>query len=472
MKLPIITIPNKILRRKSLAVKNITSDIVKLAQDMQETYKIDGVGLAAPQVSQNVRMCVIGNTNSRKDENSFDEKILINPEIISKSKEKDRDIEGCLSVPNITAVIERYSTLEYKYMDLTGQTHHEKISGYEARVIQHEIDHLDGVLFTDRIKKYNVVFFGTPEFAVPALQQLIAHPQFNVVAAVCETDKPAGRGHVLTSSPVKIVAMNANIPVFQPRSFNIKHANDDLSTEARKTIDDLSALKPDFIIVAAYGKILPRYVLDIAKIAPINIHPSLLPLHRGPDPIRAAIIEDDENTGVSIMVMTPEMDAGPVLSMTQIRILPDDNYSTLSNKLSNIGADQLIYTLEELLSDKATLYKQNEEAATYSQKTSADSRVIDWRKSSLEIHNLIRAFSPHDGVTTEIDNQIVKILGSVYEDGQLKLTSVQMPGKKSTEYSQFKNGHPKLYKLLQSLVDGINNSQDATKPKEVVEQLS
>lgn len=466
MKLPIITIPNKILRRKSLAVKNITSDIVKLAQDMQETYKIDGVGLAAPQVGQNVRICVIGNTNSRKDENSFDEKILINPQIISKSKEKDRDIEGCLSVPNITAVVERYSTLEYKYMDLAGQTHYEKISGYEARVIQHEIDHLDGVLFTDRIKKYNVVFFGTPEFAVPALQQLIVHPQFNVVGVVCETDKPAGRGHVVTNSAVKNVAQQAKLPIIQPSTFNINHANKSYASDAQNAIKNLEELKPDFIIVAAYGKILPSYVLDIARFAPINIHPSLLPLHRGPDPIRASIIEGDQQTGVSIMVMTPEMDAGPVLSMTQIKILPNDNYSTLLNKLSNIGADQLIYTLEELLSDKATLYKQNEEAATYSKKSSSDSRIIDWSKSNSEIHNLIRAYSPKDGVTTEIDGKMVKILGSVYEDKLLTLTHAQMPGKKPTNFLQFQNGYPNIHKSLQNLVDRVNTQQKFSKSNE------
>ena len=456
MKLPIITIPNPILRKKSTRIPVITADLLNLAQNMLETMKLDGVGLAASQIGQNIRLCVLGNEKSDKDESAFSNRILFNPKIVFRTKKIDKDLEGCLSIPGINGVVERPASVTVVYTDEKSETISTRMTDLEARAIQHEIGHLDGVLFTDRLTKYRVVFFGTPEFALMPLEHLTTHPQFNVVGVVTETDKEAGRGHKITTSPIKQLAITKNIPVMQPRSFNVNHSDQSIASEARRTTDTLQQLKPDFIVVAAYGKILPQIVLDIAKFAPLNIHPSLLPLHRGPDPIRSAILSGDAETGVSIMIMVSEMDAGPVLFMAKNKIASTDDYATLSMRLSKLGAIILIHSLENIIADKAKISEQDHKYATYSHKYTNIDREIDWNKSPEQIHNQIRAFAPKIGVVTRFNNQDVIILGSQLDDGKLVIKSVKLPGKNRMDLTDLNNGYRKLYDELQVKLETIN----------------
>jgi methionyl-tRNA formyltransferase len=457
MKLPILTNPNQILRNKSVEINTITPQLLELAQNMLETMVLDGIGLAAPQVGQNIRLIVIGNEKPSKHEKAFSTKIMFNPTIISKSKETDLDSEGCLSLPGISGVVKRNVSVLVKYTNENNEVIKYESNELEARAIQHEIDHLDGKLFIDRLKKYRIVYFGTPEFSIAPLASLIAHLQFDVVGVVTETDKKGGRGHNLLTSPVKDFALKNHIPLLQPTTFNTNHVNSTLANEAKITINNLRLLKPDFYVVAAYGKILPQEVLNIASIAPINIHPSILPLYRGADPIRGAIINGDNETGVSIMLMVPKMDAGAVLTLAKSKINLSDTYETLTNHLSNLGSVLLTYTLENIIADKAEIFEQNESKATFTHKYSTEDRIIDWGNSAKSIHDQIRAFSPNIGVITKIENQEIFITHSSFENENLIIEEVQIPGKSKVSLANFKNGHRKIYDELIKLVNGVNS---------------
>jgi methionyl-tRNA formyltransferase len=457
MKLPILTNPNPILRKKSVEINKITPELLELAQNMLETMVLDGIGLAAPQVGQNVRLIVIGNEKPSKNETGFSTKIMFNPIIVSKSKEKELDSEGCLSLPGLTGVVKRNVSILVKYTNEKNEIVKYEARNLEARAIQHEIDLLDGKLFIDRLEKYRVVYFGTPQFSIAPLLSLIAHPQFDVVGIVTETDKKGGRGHNMLTSPIKDYAIKNGTSLLQPATFNTSHANSILAHEAKIVIKNLRSLKPDFIVVAAYGKILPQEVLNIAKIAPINIHPSMLPLYRGADPIRGAILNGDNETGVCIMLMVPKMDAGAVLTLAKSKIKIDDTYETLSNHLSNLSSVLLTYTLENIIAEKAEIFEQNESKATFTHKYTTENRVIDWANSAKQIHDKIRAFAPNIGVITKIDNQELLITHSSYLDNKLTVNEVQIPGKSKVSLADFKNGHRKIYEELMKLVNEVNS---------------
>ncbi|MFA6082298.1 MAG: methionyl-tRNA formyltransferase [Patescibacteria group bacterium] len=449
MKLKLVYAPSPILNRKAISVPKITPDLVKLANNMLETM-VDGngIGLAAPQVNQNVRLIVVGNSPEKEGEDYIPTTILFNPKITKFSSEKEFATEGCLSIPGITGVVERSKSITVEFLDVDGNKQTLNASDLYARVIQHEVDHLEGVLFTDRLRHYSIVFYGTSDFAVPALEELLLHPQFELKAIVTETDKPAGRGHQLTASPVKKFALDNKIKVLQPMSLNCQHKNATKAQSATNAFQDLSKIKPDFQIVASYGKIIPQEFLDLAKLINLNIHPSLLPKYRGASPIQSAILHGETQTGVAVMAMAAEMDAGPVVTMYRHNIDPDENADQLSKRLAESGAAQLIMTLEEMLSNKSSLYEQDHTKATFTKKFESVDGLIDWTKSPIDLHNFVRALTSKPGAFTQIDGQNVKILKTHLTEGKLTIDLVQLPGKKPFSMSDLKNGYPKMYQEL------------------------
>ncbi len=454
MKLDIIKLPNPILRAKATPIKRVTPDLKKLAQNMLETmYDENGIGLAAPQIGKSVRLFVTGLNQPKKDDDVIPETVIFNPEIKHKSRSRNKHSEGCLSIPKITGVVERPNAVTVIGLDLSGRKTTISAEGMYARVIQHEIDHLNGVLFTDRLVKYRVVFYGTSEFAVPALQRLVDHPQFDVLAVVTETDKPAGRGHKLVESPIKQLAISNNIPLLQPQSLNVNHKNHNVANDAIDVVKTLSNLKPDFQIVASYGKILPQSVLDLAKIASINLHPSLLPKYRGATPIQSAILNGDKEIGTCIMLMSAEMDAGPIFSMYKHRVSNTDTSGAVIERLARLSAIQLIITLEDILADKAEYWEQDATKATFTSKISVDDAKIDWTKNAGDIVNYIRAMSPKPGAWTVVDNIKIKILqAKLDEKGQTYFDQIIVPGKRAMGMSDLKNGYPKLYDFLTEMI--------------------
>ncbi len=477
MKFEIVKIPDPVLRQKAKPVQKVTPELVKLAHNMLETMQsVNGVGLAAPQIGQSIQLFVAKNNPAEKgrDKKSgynevVPETILFNPIITARAKTTDKSTEGCLSIPGATGVVERATEVIVSGLNEHGESI--TITGRDlySRVMQHEIDHLNGVLFTDRLEHFKVVFYGTSEFAVAALRALIQHPQFEIVAVVTETDKPAGRGHAVTASPIKKLAESHQLKVLQPSSLRPKHTDPTKAAEAKAAINELTDLKPHFQIVASYGKILPEEVLDIPSLVNLNIHPSLLPKYRGPSPIQSALLAGEKQTGVAIMVMAPEMDAGPIVNMYQHDIEADDTAGSLTERLAQFGAQGLIWTLEDIVSDKAEMYEQQHPKATYTHKIEPSDGQIDWSLPAAKIHNLVRAFSPKPGAWTVLDGQTVKILQThlqkdspstrrILTQGEsLIIDQVQLPGKKPMSLKDLKNGYKEIYHRLQDLASSAKN---------------
>jgi methionyl-tRNA formyltransferase len=240
------------------------------------------------------------------------------------------------------------------------------------------------------------VFMGSPEFALPVLQKLVA--QYQIVGVITQPDRPAGRGRVLTPPPIKILAEELTLPVIQPCKLSEPDA-----------LQQLQLWSPDLIVVAAFGQILRPAILDLPKFGCVNVHASLLPRWRGAAPIQAAILNGDESTGITIMRMDPGIDTGPILTQKSISINPQDTAGTLALKLSEIGADLLIETLPAYLSGDLTPLTQDDALATYAPLIKKESGSLDFSLSAKELDRKIRAYNPWPGTFTYWNNQILKI---------------------------------------------------------------
>ena len=244
-----------------------------------------------------------------------------------------------------------------------------------------------------------VVFMGTPDFAVPTLKALIGDPAFHVCAVVTQPDKPRGRGRKLSASPVKEVAVAAGIPVLQP-----------VKAREPENVQRLADLAPDYIVVVAYGQILPLSILTIPKIAPVNLHASLLPRWRGAAPIHRAILEGDTVTGVCAMIMAEGLDTGDVLSRMETQISDDDTVGTLHDRLAVIGAKLIAETLLDYRDGGITPQKQDDTLATYARKLSVEDFGVDFRLPASEVSRKIRGLSPYPGAVTHLNGSAVKPL--------------------------------------------------------------
>ena len=233
-----------------------------------------------------------------------------------------------------------------------------------------------------------VIFFGTADFAIPALEALLGEPdRFDVVAVVSRPDKPAGRKGDIAVAPVAQLARARKLTLFQPTKLK-----DDVF------YDSLDVLKPDLLVVASYGRIIPQRILDLAKVAPLNLHGSLLPKYRGASPIQTAILEGESITGTSLMVMDAEIDHGPVLAMAETPIALDDTHASLERKLGVDAARLLIENLELFMGGEIKAVPQNHQAATFTKILSREDGLIDWHaEDASRIECKTRAYHPWPG---------------------------------------------------------------------------
>lgn len=238
---------------------------------------------------------------------------------------------------------------------------------------------------------------GTPGFAVPTLRALI-ESENEVVAVITKPDTPKGRGRRVFPPPIKTLAIDFNIPFLQP---------DKIKTE--EFYSELKEYEPDMICVAAYGKILPKNILDLPRYGCINVHASLLPKYRGAAPINWAIIRGEEITGVTTMMMDEGMDTGDMLLQKEVKIEVEDDAESLSEKLSIVGADLLLETMRLQKQGRLARIPQGHSKATYAPMLKKEDGIIDWRKSSEEIKNLIRGTLPWPGAHTTIDGKNLKL---------------------------------------------------------------
>jgi len=298
-----------------------------------------------------------------------------------------------------------------------------------------------------------VVFMGTPDFAVPVLEQLMKD-QYEVVAVVTQPDRPKGRKKVLTPPPVKVTAEKFNIPVLQPEKIRDE-----------EEINKVLSYHPDIIVTCAFGQILPKEILDAPQYGCINVHASLLPELRGGAPIHYAILEGKKKTGITIMYMVEKLDAGDILTQVEVPIDERDTVGTLHDKLSQAGAKLLSDTLPRLLKGELNPIQQDDSKATYAYNIKREQEKIDWTKSGEEIYNHIRGLNPWPVAYTTLSEKVMKIwwgekvqiserkdpgtIVNVDSDGiivatgneiAIKILEIQPSGKKRMSAGQFVRG--------------------------------
>ncbi|MCH5304633.1 MAG: methionyl-tRNA formyltransferase [Ruminococcus sp.] len=296
----------------------------------------------------------------------------------------------------------------------------------------------------------NIVFMGTPDFAVPTLEKL-AESYHKILAVYTQPDKPVGRKQLLTPPDVKVCAEKYNIPVFQPTTLR-----DEISYK------ELKKLNPDVIVVVAYGKILPKDILDIPKYGCVNVHASLLPKYRGASPIQHSVLNGDKITGVTTMFMGEEMDTGDILLTSETEIGENETSAELFDRLSLLGADLLLETLEGLENSSITPLKQDDSKATYTVKITKSMCPIDWTKTNFEIHNQVRGLQTWPVATSTLNGKDIKVhstflckksgnAGEVIDlnpltvacgEGSLVIKELQLNGKKRMDSKTFLLGHP------------------------------
>lgn len=246
-----------------------------------------------------------------------------------------------------------------------------------------------------------IIFFGTPQFAVPTLESLLARSDLEVIAVVTQPDKKRGRGNDLIPSPIKKIALQHNIPVWQPRRVK-KH---------QETLDKLKESAADAFVVVAYGQILSKEILEMPKLGCINVHGSILPKYRGAAPIQWSIYNGECETGITTMLMNEGMDTGDMLLKAYTPIALLDNAWDVAVTLSKVGADLAIETLEKLQTNKIRPLKQNDSEATYARPIHKFDYNLDWSHPAIEIHNQVRGFFPN--CVTTFQGKSLKVIATV-----------------------------------------------------------
>lgn len=297
------------------------------------------------------------------------------------------------------------------------------------------------------------VFMGTPEFALPPLEGLLA-AGVNLVGVYTQPDRPKGRGKKLAESPVKKLALEHDIPVFQPQKLR-----------APEAVAELQELQPDLIIVVAYGQILPKAVLDIPQYHCINIHASLLPKYRGAAPINKAIVDGETETGVTTMLMDVGLDTGAMLVKMSLPIGPDETAGKLHDRLALLGRKAMEETLEQVCQETLKPEEQDDELSCYASMMKKEDGLIDWQKSATDIHNQVRGLDPWPAAYTMLDGDVLKIAATTVEEdsncaagtvvsadkngvrvacgsGVLVIGELQLPGKKRLHAVSFLSGKP------------------------------
>ncbi|MEX0621405.1 MAG: methionyl-tRNA formyltransferase [Candidatus Woykebacteria bacterium] len=417
----------KIWKQKFQSIKAISPQLKQLVKDMQETLELtSGVGLAAPQIGQPLRLFIVDYGELKET--------FINPKIIKREKEADEVEEGCLSVPGVRGLVSRSTGIEIDYIDIHGKKKRAILAGYYARIVQHEYDHLSSTFYTSHIvdknklytyKPIKIVYFGTSEFAVPILKTLYGQQfvgEVEIPLVITAPDAPAGRGKTSTSSLVKLIATEFNLNIDTPASLKGN----------KKFVSKLKSLNPDFIVLASYGKIIPKEILEVPKKGSINVHPSILPKYRGPSPIGSAILAGDKSTGVTIIKMNEKMDEGDILGTARIRISTKDTAQSLSKKLADLSSKFILHILHLAHLEKIKAKPQNHKLATYTKIIRKEDGLINWKKPPQNLELIIRAYYPWPGVWTKYNGKILKLLPG---------NKLQLEGKNPVTVKEFKAGH-------------------------------
>ncbi len=421
--LPIREFGDPVLRRKARRVLRVNNGVRETLDLMLDTMRAaSGAGLAAPQIGVSRRLVVIDAGQGPY--------FLVNPEIVARSAENESAWEGCLSWPGYVGEVERACKVSVKALDRDGHEMWVEGEGLLARALQHEIDHLDGILYIDRAtlvkevpqeeadetagegERVSAVFMGSPEFAVPSLEELV-NSGVEVKLVVTQPDRPVGRKQILKATSVKEAAARLGIPVLECAS--VSHP--DIVAKIRE-------IAPDFVTVVAFGQRVPREILELPRFACLNVHPSLLPKYRGGNPVQRAVMAGDRITGVSIIYMSEKMDAGDICLQKTLEIGPDETYGTLEKRLAGLGAHSLLEAMSAVLSGTAARTPQDGSKASRAPHLQKGEEIISWGAAARSIHALVRGLSPKPGAVTLWDGARIKI----WETRLMTLESNEKPG--------------------------------------------
>ncbi len=303
-----------------------------------------------------------------------------------------------------------------------------------------------------KAQEIRTVFMGTPDFALGTLRGLI-DAGLDLVGVYTQPDRPKGRGNKLAAPPVKELALEHNIPVFQPPKMRTPEA-----------VAELQALDPDLIVVVAYGQILPQTVLDIPRFGCINVHASLLPKYRGAAPINKAVVDGETETGVTTMQMDIGLDTGDMLVKKTVKIGPNETAGELYERLALVGRQAMEETIVKLLEGSLTPEKQDDALTSYASMMKKEDGLIDWSQPAIMVHNQVRGLAPWPGAYTSLDGEVLKLSETVLGEGSgepgtvlssdmtgvlvacgegaLLIGALQLPGKKRLVAADFLRGQP------------------------------
>jgi methionyl-tRNA formyltransferase len=301
--------------------------------------------------------------------------------------------------------------------------------------------------------KPHILFMGTPAFALPALEGLY-NSHYPIIAVVTQPDRPAGRGQKEVAPPVKVLAQKFGLPVLQPPK-----------VKDPSFLETFYSLKPDMVVVAAFGQILPKAIIDFPPQKCLNIHPSLLPRYRGAAPLNWSIIRGETKTGVTIMLMDEGMDSGDILTQEETSLGATETYGELHDRLSKLGATLLLKTVDQVFSGAVRRQPQNAAGVTFAPRLTKETGKINWHDNVANIVNLIRGLSPAPAAYTSLEGQALKIFAAVAQpghvdqspgtidaagatglaiaasDGRVLLKDVQLAGKKRMSIYDFLRGY-------------------------------
>lgn len=436
----ILTDPNPVLREETQLVESFDGEFQELVDDLIFTMRdADGIGLAAPQIGELKKIIVVEYDNEDDKDNSFPLTVIINPKLESLSEDQEFMVEGCLSFPGKELYIKRPGQIAISGCDRWGKPIAIKADKLYSRALQHEVDHVDGILMVDHIKPVKTLFIGNGSLGVPTVSMMEQSPQFDLVAVITSIDQPKGRKKVMTETPIAEISNKMNLNTIKVDSIKDK-----------KVIKDIADLHPDMIVLTDYGEIISKEIIDIPKHGILNIHPSLLPKYRGSSPVVSAILNGEKKTGVSVIRIDEKVDTGDVLAQIVTKIKSRETAPKLKKRLSEIGADLLAELTPYYLSGEISPIKQKQNDFPITKKLSKDQGRLSGSEDTITVDRMVRALNPWPGVYKIVNGKRIYITSAhIDKNKKIIIDKVKPEGRNEMKYNDYLCGYKEELTLNQ-----------------------
>lgn len=421
------------LRKPTDKVKDFGVDFQHLIDNMVETLRSkNGIGLAAPQVGESKKAFICefaGDKEAKLDPIPLT--IICNPKIVKYSKKNKIMVEGCLSFPGMEILVKRPKKIKIIGQDRYGKPLEIEADNLYSRVIQHENDHLNAILLPDHLEEMKVIFIGTGSLGAPTLEALALDFQYKIETVITGVINAKTRSHKKIFNPIEEIARKYNLPILKVADIR-----------DQEVINKITKIKPDVGLMADFGQIIPKDILDIPKHGVVNIHPSLLPKHRGSSPIQNTILSGDKETGVSLILTMAKMDAGPIISQATTELTGSENAIILKDFLAKGAATLVLNSLPYYIAGDLKPTPQEEKDATYSKIINKEDGLVDLKTDPTQVERKIRAFIKWPKTYLMIRGKRVLLLESHFDqDNNLIIDRVKPEGKKEMTYDEYLHGH-------------------------------